>query len=441
MASESINQNNVWGRNNRLRQPAKAGSQTADSFKLVYKHPQIKDSEITPIVRYAFYGYVATIPFETVNLGIPLELTMISLGFLLMSLIFQIPLCLQKPPAAFWLYFLYLVIFAIPVYTSTPAIYFDEAKWQLAVLVQLVVMSWVAFNIMKSERAARGALLTLALSCALLACLQQIGVSDTRNDISNQLERISAFGFHPNNLARILSLGVLALAGLTYAMSKRVIKSQLLVWGMIGLIGLSIVQTGSRGALLALVAGFLVFVLKRGAVSTKIRNAAIVLIGIIFFTVLVFQSEMGSARFESAVEEGNLARRETIYPEAWRMFLEKPVFGWGAKVSEYELGARLGHVDEDSKNPHNLILFVLLSSGLVGLAPLMLGILLTFKIAWKARDSLRGVLPLSLLVTILVANMSGVYLHNKMHWLVMAYVLSSSVFFNQIKTMRRKIMV
>lgn len=40
-------------------------------------------------------------------------------------------------------------------------------------------------------------------------------------------------------------------------------------------------------------------------------------------------------------------------------------------------------------------------------------------------EGVRGVLPLSMLATLLVANMSGVWINNKMHWIVTAYALSS----------------
>lgn len=392
-----------------------------------------QDRRIVPIVRLAFYFYVATIPFETIDLGVPVELTTLSLGLFLATLVFQFPLVLKKPPLAFCLYFLYLLIFALPVYLSTPAIYFEEAKWQMFVLGQLVIMSWAAFNIMKSERAARGMLLTLGFSCALLAVLQQFGITDKFTE-GDKLERVSALGFHPNNIARILSLGLLALAGLVYGMRKSIFKPRYVVWACVAVIGFSVVQTGSRGGLLALAAGLLVFTLKDGAVSVKVRNAAIVLIALIFFTVLVFQSEMNRSRFESAVEEGKLARREQIYPVAFTMFLQKPLFGWGAKVGEYELGARLAHVDENNKNPHNLILYALLSSGAVGAMPLFLGIFLTAVTAWRVRHGMRGILPLAMLTLVLAANMSGVWLHNKLHWLVIAYVLSTPFIDKNFKT-------
>ena len=169
----------------------------------------------------------------------------------------------------------------------------------------------------------------------------------------------------------------------------------------------------------------MVFGLKKGDVSTRLRNLAVIFVGFLLFVALIFQSEMSLTRFEKTLEDGNLARRDTVFPAAWQMITEKPIFGWGAKLGEFELGERLAHPRDISKNAHNLILYVLMSVGVVGFVPLMLGIFLALRAAWKARLGERGVLPLSLLLTVLAANMSGIWVNNKMHWLVTAYVLSS----------------
>jgi O-antigen ligase len=131
------------------------------------------------------------------------------------------------------------------------------------------------------------------------------------------------------------------------------------------------------------------------------------------------------ARFEETIEEGDVARRDRIYPTAFEMFVEKPLLGWGPISSTFELGMRLGHPEEETKNPHNLILFGLVSTGLLGSLPLFVGIAFSGLSAWKTRDGPHGILPLAMVAAVLVANMSGLWLFNKLHWLVMAYALAS----------------
>ena len=390
--------------------------------------PTIPDARVAPIVRLAFYGYVATIPFETVNLGIPVELTAISLSLLLLTLVFQISLCLRKPPVAFICFFIYLAIFAMPVLTEESS-FTNEASWQLVVLTQLVVMCWVSFNLMKSEQVARTAITVFAVSCVLLALLQVAGVSETTTNYEESIQRTTSFGFHPNNLARMFALCFLVLVGLCYGGMRNPIKARGIVWIMFAVVAFAIIETGSRGGLLALMAGLSFIVLRQGDIKAKIRNVIVLLAGFGLFAFMAFESDVFRGRFDKAMNDGDLARREQIYPTAWAMFLEKPILGWGGKDSEFELGTRLAHEEEVSKNPHNLFLYVLVATGVAGTVPMLLGLLLTAGVAWRERKGPRGVLPLSLFSTVMVANMSGLWLHNKMHWFVIAYTLSSTSVF------------
>jgi O-antigen ligase len=363
--------------------------------------------------------------FETIDLGIPvLELTMVSFFVLVGSLIFQPDLALRKPPVAFGLFVLYVIVFTIPTALGYTPVQ-EEAEWQLKVLIHLVIMGWVVFNIMKNQEVARTGLIVLGVACATLAALQVTGISETNAGYESTSDRTTSFGFHPNNLARILALGMLAIVGLAYGTRRGLKKLGLLVPAFILLIGYAIIQTGSRGGLLALFAGLMVIVLGDGSARSRARNAVLVGAAVLFIAGLAITSELTASRFENALDDGDLARRELIYPMAWEMFLEKPLVGWGGKASEYELGARLGHPEEESKNPHNLILYLLVATGLVGAVPMLAGIGLALYAAWSTRTGGLGVLPLAMLVTVLVANMSGLWLHNKMHWFVIALALST----------------
>ena len=165
--------------------------------------------------------------------------------------------------------------------------------------------------------------------------------------------------------------------------------------------------------------------LRRGTMMKKVLNGVGLLLLLGFFFLAALQSDVMRARFEDTIEEGDVARREKIYPTAWKMFQEKPLLGWGPITSTYELGMRLGHPREETKNPHNLILFGFASTGLIGSAPLFIGIGFAVVGAWKARVGPHGILPLAMIVAVLTANMSGLWLFNKLHWLVMAYAMAS----------------
>ena len=378
----------------------------------------------TRVIRWLFYAFVLSLPFETVVSGW-FEPTTILGALLLLSTVLQPGLFLRWPPKGFWCFLIYLYLYAT-MSALEPARYRTLTLLNIFLLVQLTVLCWMGFNIMRDRKTAERALLTFGIGCGLLALLQVAGVASQAVEADTaSVVRVTAFGFHPNNLARILMLGLLALVGLGFARGQGLLRRSLVILPVM-LLGAALFQTGSRGGLLALAAGLMTLILlRRGTMITKLVNVGGLLLLLGFFVLAASQSDIMRARFEETIEEGDVARRERIYPTAWGMFQEKPLLGWGPIVSTYELGMRLAHPEEETKNPHNLILFGLVSTGIIGSAPLFIGIMLVVLNAWKTRDGPHGLLPLAMVIAVLAANMSGLWLFNKLHWLVMAYSLAS----------------
>ncbi|MFN2516044.1 MAG: O-antigen ligase family protein [Pyrinomonadaceae bacterium] len=375
------------------------------------------------LIRLLFYGFVFLLPFETAGEGW-LEPTTIMGALLSLSTLLQPGLFLRWPPRGFWCFLVYLYLF-VTISAMEPAEYRQLTILNVFLLLQLTVLCWIGYNVMRDRKVAEKAFLTFAGGCIVLAALQVTGIASRPVDADAAIVRMTALGFHPNNLARILMLGLLAMIGLTYGRGKSLLRPIAISWPFIFLIGAALIQTGSRGGLLALAAGLMTLVLRRGTIWSKLLNAGALVLVLGFLFLAALQSDVMRARFEETMEEGDLARREEIYPTAWQMFQEKPLLGWGPVASTYELGMRLGHPEEETKNPHNLILFGLVSTGLLGSLPLFAGIVLATLSAWKTRHGPHGILPLAMMVAVLVANMSGVWLFNKLHWLVMAYALAS----------------
>jgi O-antigen ligase len=378
---------------------------------------------VNPLVRWAFYLFVASIPFETMTMGVPIELTAITGGLLILSTILEMGIFYRWPSGALWCFLVYLYI-CVVMSALEKSSYRPEVAWTLVVLVQLLLVFWIAYNLMRCPSIARTALLIFVASCVALAIFQVLGITARVSDAGAKVERVSAMGLNPNDLARILVLGLLALIGLTYGQGKSALH-RYLAWPLFAVMAVTIVQTGSRGALVAMAAGLMIFVLKEGSMWSKVRNVVTILLLVGFFAFVSFESDVARERFERAEEEGGLARREEIYPNALEMFLEKPMTGWGVVGYTYELGSRLGHIDEQTKNAHNLILHALASTGLLGAIPLFMGIGFAVRAAWRARHGSQGVLPLAMIVTVLMANMSGLWLYKKLNWIVLAYALAS----------------
>jgi O-antigen ligase len=123
--------------------------------------------------------------------------------------------------------------------------------------------------------------------------------------------------------------------------------------------------------------------------------------------------------------EGNLAKREQIIPNALRMFLDRPILGWGAE-NEYELQKRMPQLYRDSRDTHNLVLHVLTTSGLLGSVPFFAALWLAVRAAWRSRRGPLGSLPLAVLMGLLAGNMSGNYIAFKLQWIVLALAFASN---------------
>lgn len=381
-------------------------------------------------VRWAFYVFVFSLIFEEIPIYIPVEVTLITTGILLLAaLLFQPRNSYRRPPAAFWCFIIYLWL-GIVILAFYHALFDAGVVFRQLKLLQLIVLFWIAYNLMRDGHTATGALLSLVASCAVMSVLNGLGLTTTSEATMSKLGRLTAYGMDANQLGGMLALAILALVGLVSGFKRDWIRPRFLVWPVAALLAVTMVQTGSRGALLALGAGLSVLTLRKGTILSRLRNVLMVLLGIAFFSWIALQSEMVRHRFAVTLEEGNMSEREEIYPIAWQMFLEKPVIGWGPVTNTVELGNRVGMFGHEERlDAHNLILYVLTATGIIGAIPFFAGVWLCVRAAWKERGGAHGILPLAMTATLLTADMSVSGLNWKQHWLVLAYALASGAQF------------
>jgi O-antigen ligase len=135
-------------------------------------------------------------------------------------------------------------------------------------------------------------------------------------------------------------------------------------------------------------------------------------------------------RWTQTFELGSAAGREKIFPAAWKMFLERPLLGWGPGRNLVELGVRLRFRTVDTgpaaKDTHNGLLWVLTQTGLIGFIPYMVGLWLCLRAAWRGRARLYGIGPFALVVCVLVINLSVTWQKRKFFWLVLALGTASA---------------
>jgi O-antigen ligase len=242
--------------------------------------------------------------------------------------------------------------------------------------------------------------------------------------------RLYILGQNPNTMAHHVTLGLVALIGLVIG-RKGGARWPLILLTLCAVVLLyTIVQSGSRGGVTAAAAGVLALAFQRGSFGQRVRAVLVCILAGGFLYWAVDRSPTMSGRYAKTFSDGDMAGREDLYPNAWQMFLEKPLLGWGPIDNWDELGRRapMRRADhpEGEREPHNLVLEVLTAAGLTGAIPIFLSLVLCTWEGWRARAGVRGALPLGMVVTVFVVNMGGNFLLvSKLDWIVLAYVAAS----------------
>jgi O-antigen ligase len=377
------------------------------------------------IIRYTFYAFVFSVPFQEAYVAsgttVPRLLGLALAAFALL----QPRLCYAFPPRAFWWFLAYLAIYVLwgsYLILVPPNVPDFNRSFVVSVftLTQLLALFWISYNLFKSNRVTSGALWALAAGTTLLAVFQMVGIT---GDVGGG-DRMAAFDEqNPNGLATVLALGLLALLGLAYGRQNEDRKARWLFWFSAGIICITMVQTGSRGAVVAVAGAISLFVLRGKSVATKLKFGLIGLIGIAVLAIASYQIEAVKKRWERTFYDDSFAGRERIYPESIGMIIERPLVGWGPINHMWELGPRLGR---QYRNEHNLYLWLLAEGGLVGAIPFFVALWLCSRSAWVGRYGIQGVLPLVMFLFLLVGGLKGTPHRNKLFWIVLSYSLASS---------------
>lgn len=382
---------------------------------------------VLPSIRYLFYLFVLTVPFETAieSVSIIGTIPMIIGMALTGAALLQPRLCFNLPPGAFWCFVGYFVV-CLALGTTQNLDYIRPVFQKLLTFAQMLLLMWICFNLFRYPEISRNALLTFVAACAIFSVLQIAGVGAVRVAQG----RTSMFGDNVNTVAATLSLGLIALVGITYGRTVVERKITLFAWAAFPIIGTAMIMTGSRGALLSLVFGIALLVVRNGTWKDKLKIASVAILAIGFLAVTALSDDVMRTRLERSLYQGETAGRDKIHAHAWAMFFEKPMLGWGPVYNQIELGSRLGRSIRD---PHSLYLSVLTEAGLIGAILFFAGLALLARAAWQARVKIEGALPMAMLSCLLLFNIAGSWHNRKLFWLTMAYVLASAWSFRETR--------
>jgi O-antigen ligase len=237
---------------------------------------------------------------------------------------------------------------------------------QALTYLQLLVMVWLVWNLAPRFHDQLRLMQAYLLGTGVYA----IGtILQGANSSANVAQRYAAFSINPNEAGLRLALSVPLGIYLATIETRRIrvwlyrLHLALAVWALL--------LTGSRGALIALVAALLMIPLSFRKWSLRQKVAALAIIAIVAFTAatLVPAAEWRRlGRTGTEISQGTMNKRTIIWHAGVNVFLEHPFFGVGA-------GAFAPSVQPEMAFEwvaHNTFLSILVEQGVIGFGVFLL---------------------------------------------------------------------
>lgn len=296
----------------------------------------------------------------------------------------------------------------------------------LSVMINVVFFTLIAIQYPLTKNEKKNIIYAIFIGGVIVSAMMLSGGSFTSiNSIDRDRMTITIGGLIVDNNNLAVSLGMCFISGFSLMFKKKInlLKRITIIIGLV-LIIVGILRTGSRGGLLALVAGGILFLFLSDS-GLRLRT---IIIGAacIFFCMYYIQNYMSASlasRFSisEVVASGGTGRMD-IWIHALRYYLDSSIprifFGYGFGSFTVLMEDAIGI----AKAAHNDIIQLLLEMGLVG-------VILYFKMwiemgqyAWKNKNST----VVSLLVVVLVGSLSMEMLIKKMLWLAYFIAISSA---------------
>lgn len=248
-----------------------------------------------------------------------------------------------------------------------------------------------------------------------------------------QTDRNVMFGDDPNRVASSYALSVIMLiylAILKWMPSKKYFMPSRLgrILAVIGIpiVLMSIVDSGSRGGMMACLAGITALIMLHRATKVPLVLKIALLIIVCAGIYRMVMSSESLERWSDTIHFGDTAGRSGIYASAWGLIKEHPVFGCGIVQNWYMLGEAVGFFSKGVmfRGTHNQFLQVFSSLGLVGFIPYLLFLWRCLRPA-KERFSRDGdALALALFICLATVCMSLDWDNQKQYWMILAFSAS-----------------
>lgn len=360
------------------------------------------------------YTFSFSLNFETVNLfNLNIDYLASKMTILLLFSITLINFPTVKSVFKYFSFLMPLVIFFIYLtiisYLNQPGS--QESYFYFPLFLDILIM-FLLLSIVKRYRfALYNGLIAFSIGTFLLSLLFffNIGVEMTKDG------RMSIFDINQNMLGLNACFAIFVL--LFYLLSKENLNviSKYIIGGMIFMLILMLIKTGSRGAFLSFIAGILIFLFSNKDISNRKKYLLIFFFILFFISLWLFflKDSVLFQRLVTSVNDGDLSNRDLIWINLFDIISNNYTFGIGVTGYEKIVG---------KESPHNVFIEVLCYSGVIGL---ILFIKFLYKIGRECFIMVKNnILPFVLFVNSLGLILTGQIFAQKIIWLIFSYQIS-----------------
>lgn len=374
------------------------------------------------IIHWFLYIYLFFIPFFSIAIREEFSLTKLTGYLFFISALIYPRVSFSRPPFVFYFFVFYgaLNLVWLPFLPPENLL---TASWFLITYVQLLIISWILISIFKAPAIALNGIKAVSYGTTFFAIITVFNIGGVQDvDSYKGLDRITGFGTNANEYGIIMACGTLANLCFLEAAVRR--RNASVLWFLFtsGLLAKATIDSASRSALICLVFGFAAYLISLTKEKVRILIAfSMLILSFLLSSYFVLHNDTLLLRLTESALDRNIAGREFIFERAWDMFLERPLLGWGPGRHLSKLGYAF---EKEVRDTHNLILYLLTQSGIVGFMIFATGVWICLRAAWKQRSDRLSNLPFVLIATLLVANSANTLFLDKMFWFILAICVS-----------------
>ncbi|HKV80301.1 MAG TPA: O-antigen ligase family protein [Candidatus Sulfotelmatobacter sp.] len=167
-------------------------------------------------------------------------------------------------------------------------------------------------------------------------------------------------------VANGVSLNMLALVVLHGYRRASLRSAKTLV--VLALVPIAILATMTRAVWLSFAGSLLGLVFVAKNVKSRLASIAVVAVAAGGLGVVMSTTQLGGILGDRLQDSGPVEFRQAVYAGSWKMFLDRPVTGWGFHQMPVALPKYVGELHDKVLYPHNTYLEILVENGLLGLS-------------------------------------------------------------------------